>query len=295
MKNSITALDNIDIKIELGYLYINILYMRLAPFKRNTYIEYHAHSSYELHFIHKGYGKLYIGNECLDIEPGVLYLTGPGVYHKQIAAPEDPMFEYCINFEFVQKHALSEEYLPFEKDMLLVTNVLSGTNFWFGKDESNSILLFNFVLGEINNRQQGYYFCIKNYIKQIFFNVARCFLKEQQSFYEPPKKNINDHRRSIIDEYVIKFQKNPNLNELAAKVGLSVRQVNRVLLKYYGNTFKQLILSSKIQEAKNLLLLTNESIKTISEKSGFEDSAYFCRVFKKLTGVKPTEFRKMHC
>ena len=45
-------------------------------------------------------------------------------------------------------------------------------------------------------------------------------------------------------------------------------------------------------EAKKYLLNTNYSISEVSYFLNFKDPAYFTRLFKKMTGVTPSEFRK---
>ena len=47
----------------------------------------------------------------------------------------------------------------------------------------------------------------------------------------------------------------------------------------------------RIQKAKELLLLTEESITAISAEVGFEDVGYFGRVFRKVAGLSPRAFR----
>ena len=47
----------------------------------------------------------------------------------------------------------------------------------------------------------------------------------------------------------------------------------------------------QIEYAKHLLIHTSLSVAAVAELSGFDDSAYFSRVFKKTTGVKPTQYR----
>jgi AraC-like DNA-binding protein len=44
--------------------------------------------------------------------------------------------------------------------------------------------------------------------------------------------------------------------------------------------------------AAGLLLKTDETIQEIAFRSGFQDHAYFCRVFKKIYGLSPGQYRK---
>ena len=48
---------------------------------------------------------------------------------------------------------------------------------------------------------------------------------------------------------------------------------------------------TKGKKAKELLSNTNHSIKDISRMVGYTDSNYFAKVFKRVTGVIPSEYR----
>ena len=61
----------------------------------------------------------------------------------------------------------------------------------------------------------------------------------------------------------------------------------------YGCTIFNYVIKLKIKEAKALLRTDNLSITEISEHLGFESVHYFCRSFKKNTGVSPTEYSRM--
>lgn len=48
----------------------------------------------------------------------------------------------------------------------------------------------------------------------------------------------------------------------------------------------------KLIEAKNLLVTTDKPVSEIGFELGYEEKAYFTRVFKKNSGQTPTEFRE---
>ncbi len=55
---------------------------------------------------------------------------------------------------------------------------------------------------------------------------------------------------------------------------------------------KTYILNKRIQRAKELLCTTDDGIFEISNSVGYEDQFYFCRIFKKYTGLSPSEYRR---
>ncbi len=65
--------------------------------------------------------------------------------------------------------------------------------------------------------------------------------------------------------------------------------------KETGESFKEYLTKIRINNAK--ALITNSSLKVyeIAEKVGYKDPDYFTRIFRKYTGVTPTEFRERSC
>ena len=66
----------------------------------------------------------------------------------------------------------------------------------------------------------------------------------------------------------------------------------RVFKENTGHSIMQYYTEMKVTEAKLLLHTTQMSITHISERLGFENPQYFARVFRKLTGNTPREYRK---
>ena len=58
-----------------------------------------------------------------------------------------------------------------------------------------------------------------------------------------------------------------------------------------GESIGKYIQRRRLCEAKRLLAETDNSVRKIAEAVGFPDNSYFCRVFKKETGVTPLTFR----
>lgn len=87
------------------------------------------------------------------------------------------------------------------------------------------------------------------------------------------------------------FNKDITLESLAAEVGLSSQYLSRVFKEKYGTNFIDYITKKRLEYAEELLLKGNMNIKEISRMSGYQDSNYFCKLFKKDTGLSPKQFR----
>lgn len=287
----ILGLDDLEIKLEFGQSVLNILYMRFAPPSRIKEISNHFHSSYELHFIPYGQGVLITRDQSYTIKPGDFYLTGPNVYHAQKGHHDNPMAEYCVNFEIIGEKGKGNNVL---KDQELISETLEATTFWYGKDRFNSIELFEKVTEETHNKYVGYMDNIKNYLQQILLNCIRSYLANPYSLDQPPIKSKDDHRRLITDTYLHKFKEEVSVEELAERLLLSERQTRRFFLSIYGMSLHEKVKEMRMDLAKELLVHTNMAIIKIADQVGYTDPLYFSRVFKRSTGSSPTVYRRQY-
>ncbi|GGF97563.1 AraC family transcriptional regulator [Paenibacillus aceti] len=95
---------------------------------------------------------------------------------------------------------------------------------------------------------------------------------------------IEDITRSL---YV---QQSPE--DIAARHHISLSTLRRIVHDYSGYPLNEFIHRLKMTEAKNILLNTDMSVKEIGEELGYKDMFYFSRVFKRITGVSPSGYRK---
>ena len=81
------------------------------------------------------------------------------------------------------------------------------------------------------------------------------------------------------------------IEDYAAKHHMSVSWFIRNFKEYTESTPTQYILSLRISNAQTLLESTNYNITEIAEIVGYDNPFYFSRLFKKQSGVSPSEFR----
>jgi two-component system response regulator YesN len=82
-----------------------------------------------------------------------------------------------------------------------------------------------------------------------------------------------------------------SLNDVAAHVNLSPCHFSAVFSQETGQTFKEYLTEIRIKKAKELLRTTTLKTFEIADRVGYNDPHYFSHVFKKETGLTPSEFR----
>lgn len=103
-----------------------------------------------------------------------------------------------------------------------------------------------------------------------------------------------DLKISNAVQYIkINYYKNITVNELSKLTGYSISHFRRLFVKSCGVSPQEYMLNYKIKKAKEFLL--DEPYKTVEEISellGMCNPSYFCKVFKKKTGISPHQYKK---
>jgi len=88
------------------------------------------------------------------------------------------------------------------------------------------------------------------------------------------------------------IDKKVGLKDAADTVYLAPKYLSRIFKEQAGIGFNQYRLSLKVEETKQLLKNTQYTISQISDKLGYENPESCIRLFKKVTGITPAEYRR---
>lgn len=99
-----------------------------------------------------------------------------------------------------------------------------------------------------------------------------------------------------IKQYIKENYRNEllSLSEISDYLDLNVSYASTVFKKEVGITINRYIIDYRLKEAKKLLLRHDILIKDIAKAVGFQNSNYFAKVFKKVEGIQPKEYREKH-
>lgn len=101
--------------------------------------------------------------------------------------------------------------------------------------------------------------------------------------------------RKILKYISEHMQEDISLETIATYINMNSSYFSRYFKSKTGGNFVDFLTGVRIQKAKELLLETELSIEEIAMKVGHVNKAYFTKVFKKVTGFNPGEFRKKRC
>lgn len=288
---SVDYFENLNIKTGIGPLLFNIILD--SGFKTtNSYqtTEKHNHSSYEVHFILKGKGSLYVDGKVFEITPNEYYIIGPGIYHMFRQDPENPISKFQIKFDYTVLKS-EDDFFP-RREVQDIISVLSDLSYFFSEDKYYNISLIYEIHRELEMQPIGYYAKIQCLFSQIIINLLRTISPYSKKQYNIPQKPKDEQRSNVIENFFDDYWRNLVSDELASLLNLSNRQLNRVIKVLYNTTFKQKLLDTRMEVAKDLLKSTRFSIESIAEKVGYISQGSFYTIFKRKIGLTPEAYRK---
>lgn len=105
----------------------------------------------------------------------------------------------------------------------------------------------------------------------------------------------SEHLSRALRHIYGNYRDSISLEQTARKIGLSPAYLSRIFNGQLNTTFSGYINSVRIQEARRLLQRTNDSVGDIGYRCGFSEHSYFTQVFRRHTGMAPSEFRRRNC
>lgn len=146
------------------------------------------------------------------------------------------------------------------------------------------------LAGEQEDRQGG----IKPHKEEKDAEVPAKEEKDHQSLED--ESDFSGSRLSVmtsmVEEYIrSNYMYDISMSETARAVGYSEPYFCRMFKLQFGQSFTSYLAEYRVGEAKKLLTQPNVIVKEVGARVGYMDSNYFTKVFKRLEGVNPSEYR----
>ncbi len=274
--------NNIDIQFSAGGCKFHAVNLISSEINHDIPMHSHGINCYEIHFISEGYGTINANGTEYPVTPDTLFVTGPLTEHAQFTDPACPMKEWCIYLR-----ADSNENEKYDD---IILKFLSE-KFWIGQDVQGLLPLFQRLFSELNNRFAGYRNMAGLLISEIIVGIVRNYISASEPIGEI--FGCTSERTSIIiEEYFLYEYRSATLEELSKRLGLGIRQTQRMIEKYYGSSFSEKKNQARMSAAQLMLSDTSLNLSDISERLGYSSQEYFNTAFKKHFNISPGRFRK---
>ena len=150
-------------------------------------------------------------------------------------------------------------------------------------------LLINELNEELFANKMGKRVMLNSLLHQLFISLHRMILINGNDIHGDTNTTLHYYRRFIQSVKTVGKQK--SIPAFAKELGITAVHLNRICNQVCGKPALLIVQEHLIEQAKNYLSHTSLTIAEIAYNLNFEYPNYFARLFKKLNGVSPKEYR----
>ncbi|MBP6180959.1 AraC family transcriptional regulator [Flavobacterium sp.] len=255
--------------------------------KLNDLYYWHFHPEFELTFIEAPLGTRRVGNHVGQFEGSDLVFIGSNIPHLN--------FDYGIRTEY-EKVVLQIKQDFFKNDFVTTPELASIHQLF---QNSKRVICFNGKTKEAVGKRLKEIHHLPNF--EQFVEVLSLFQilatsNEITYLHEVPfddfYNNKEQTRLKLVYTFIENnFQRNITIEEMGELTHLSKAAFCRYFKKMTRLTFTEFLNQFRIEQAK-ILLKSDKNVTETCYECGFESLSYFNRIFKKVVGQNPIQFKK---
>ena len=250
-------------------------------------IRLHVHNSYQIIYISEGIAEFTINKRVYTADTDSLIFISNLESHK-LKALQFPYKRYLIQIKPDCLSALISE--PRLISILKNRPETFRHVIKLKQEESAEIAsLFRSMYMETENKADFLNTAVGSYLQLLLISLFR---NHKQCF---PLYELNHSINLVmqVQKYLeVNILEQVSLKDVSKEFYTDMYYLSHLFKKISGYTFKEYLILQRISRAKDLLVYGNDNITQVAMNSGFGNVNHFIRIFKKLEGVTPLQYRK---
>lgn len=248
--------------------------------------EIHTHDFCELVFVVSGTGTHRVGNRDYQMKKGDIFVLKGNEKHGFTGMEHLRIFNIMFNIYDLQAAdckdligfwVLFVHEQPF--DFLSHMNVT-------GADYDQVLLWCTQLLREYTDTPPGYRSVCNSVLTQLVVFLSRLYQARE------PEEGIDYRLAKAVVYMQTNFAGRISVEQLAGLSGFSERHFSRLFQELYGMSPIRFLNKIRLNHARVLLETEQYRVTDAAALSGFWDSNYFCRMFKKQYGCAPSDWKR---
>ncbi|MFJ4014095.1 AraC family transcriptional regulator [Streptomyces sp. NPDC090026] len=245
----------------------------------------HRHTFWEIVHVTAGRGAHVVDLARWELEPPHLCVIAPGQVHHWEGARGLDGSVVLFTEDFLLDH-------PGDRDLLL--RLSQGP--WLGLGPAaheGTARLLQELSGEYLRAAEGFDSVLRALLHVLVVRAARMPRRPVRAAPAPPG------RAAAVAEEFARLIGGPepepgswSVGDCARRIGVTPGYLTEAVKAATGRTPGQLVRAARTHEAKRLLVRTDLTVRQVAGRVGFTDPAYFCRFFRRETGLSPGDFRR---
>jgi AraC-like DNA-binding protein len=287
-KNPILNLSNFRVENIDANFYSNHFAAHLLKNKK-TISTPHSHDFYFCVLFTKGIGIHQIDFNSYEIRPGSVFCLTPGQMHSWSFKGDVDGYIFFHSLSFYEERYTQKSLINFPFYFSSLNSPLIQLN----QSEMIKIKpLFESLLDsyKTNKVMRNNKMC--SLIDLIYIELSQLSINNEENRVIKSKSYINKLHQleKLIDLHYIN-NKLPRF--YAHQMNITSKHLNRISKELINKTTSELIIDRVILEAKRLLTYSKNNYTEIARRLGYDDYAYFSRLFKQKSGYSPSKFQEI--
>lgn len=250
----------------------NLIYISSSKIEDGFITNLHSHPNLEILIIYEGKGYIKTTNRKIEVCKNDIVIINPNATHCEI---QEGLCFYALginNMNIYQEETYTKKIIKrslndsnfntiFNLYNLIYNNAVAKDEFSREITSSSFNIIYNIIIREFNLTKVNW----DNNESDLVFNI-----------------------KAIIDNY---YSSNINLSDIAKRLSQSISNISHTFKNETNMTIMEYKINKQLEESCNLLKISNMSISDIASLVGFNDTSYFCKLFKHKYNITPKEYR----
>ncbi|WP_409344668.1 helix-turn-helix domain-containing protein [Paenibacillus sp. MBLB4367] len=258
----------------------------------------HTHEFVELIYVTEGRATHLFQDISYEIRAGDVFVINPGEMHGYAGEPDQHIEIVNCLFEpgFIQTSLLRELNISDSLDFFYVQPFFQKeTRFHHklnlrGTEAADIMDILEHIHAEMGRRRPGFRPLIQLKMIELFILLSRYYNERKTNAGSvPPGELLVLRVCGYVDRHYNEKLTLPLFSEL---FHIGVRQLNRYFNRYVGCSVIEYVHRIRMEKAKRLLAETGEKIVVVAEMVGYEDPAFFSKLFTRTVGFSPGKYRE---
>lgn len=235
----------------------------------------HGRSDYQLLYIARGKLRVILYGSEKILNKGTMLLFRPGEVQTYYSVEGEQTETYWVHFTGSAAESILDSY-----------GLLRGENVLFAGTAPDYKWLYSQMIRELQLRRKDYDKLLSIMLCHILLMLGRHIAEENND------GDLIDEIESAIHYFNENYNKDISVSDYAEKLHMSTCWFIRSFRRLTNKTPMKYVLELRLANAMTLLENTSYSVNRIAALVGYDNALYFSRLFKKHTGISPTEYRK---
>ena len=257
------------------------------------YCQNEAHAEYELIYVERGPYYDYSEGEPIQLHSGDAIIYGRNYPHRNNCDGKHSATVFITTF--LCDSELVRQYFPDNTRTVLRISPEQRSILALAFDAGVKAYDINAHFNKLKSKPPHIHRQIYiNYIEILLLNIIKSIMKEKsdEAVFFKSDSNCSEVTAKVISLLESRIYSDISIEEICAKIGYSRGHICAHFKHDTGKTVNDYFQNLKMEEAKRLILETNQDFTLISESLGYSNPQYFNKVFKRLTGYTPGYFRR---